>query len=106
PNPPTALFACSDQMALGAIDTARELGMTIPDDLSVVGFDDVPEAEWSTPGLTTVKQPIAEMGEAAFRILLRMRAARDAGQQTSIQREQLATQLVVRNSTAPPATRR
>jgi DNA-binding LacI/PurR family transcriptional regulator len=100
PHPPTAIFACSDQMALGVIDTARDLGMTIPEDLSVVGFDDVPEAEWSTPGLTTVRQPIAEMGEAAFRILLRMRTSMEAGHAMTIHREQLSTHLVVRNSTA------
>ncbi len=99
-NPPTAIFACSDQMALGVIDTARDLGMGIPEDLSVVGFDDVPEASWSTPGLTTVRQPIAEMGEAAFRMLLRMRTSREAGQKMPIHREQLSTHLVVRSSTA------
>jgi len=103
PDRPTAIFACSDLMALGIYDTARELGLRIPEDLSIVGFDDVPEAEWATPGLTTVAQPIAEMGAAALRMLLRVGSSDDASLGARpAPREELATGLVIRESTAPP----
>lgn len=98
---PTAMFACSDLMALGICDAARELGLRVPDDLSVVGFDDLPEAEWASPALTTVQQPIAEMGAAALRMLLRV-GSRDPSTGARTPREELATRLVVRDSTAPP----
>jgi DNA-binding LacI/PurR family transcriptional regulator len=94
-NPPSAIFACSDTMALGIYEAAREIGTTIPGALSVVGFDDLPEGEWMTPQLTTVRQPIADMGAAALRMLLRM-----PGRAGIAEREQLSTTLVVRESTA------
>lgn len=96
---PTAVFACSDTMALGVYDASAALGLRIPDDVSVVGFDDLPEAQWVSPALTTVHQPIAEMGSSALRMLLRISAdpAREAP------REELATSLVVRGSTAAVA---
>jgi DNA-binding LacI/PurR family transcriptional regulator len=95
---PTALFACTDNIAAGVYDAAESLGLRIPEDVSVVGFDDLPEVQWLRPALTTVHQPIAEMGEAAMRMLLRIMAdpPRDAP------REELATQLVVRGSTGSP----
>lgn len=96
---PTAVFACSDTIALGLYDAAATLGLRIPDDVSVVGFDDLPEAQWVTPALTTVRQPIAEMGEAALRMLLRI----SADPPPEAPREELATRLVVRASTAGPA---
>jgi DNA-binding LacI/PurR family transcriptional regulator len=99
PHRPTALFACSDLMALGVYDAAAELGLRIPDDLSVIGFDDVPEAEWASPTLTTVRQPIGEMGAAALRALL---AARSAPPTVAAPRLELPTSLMVRASTAPP----
>ncbi|NNC13849.1 substrate-binding domain-containing protein [Planctomonas sp. JC2975] len=92
---PTALFACSDEMALGTYQAARALGLGVPDDLSIVGFDDLPESAWVTPGLTTVRQPIEDMASAAMRMLLRLRAGAPAGSA----REELATELVVREST-------
>jgi LacI family transcriptional regulator len=98
PGRPTAVFACSDLMALGVYDAARDLGLRIPDDLSVVGFDDVPEAGWATPNLTTVRQPITEMGSAAMRLLLSDRGGR--ARPGSVERFELATSLVVRSSTA------
>lgn len=98
PDRSTAVFACSDIMAVGVYDAAAELGLAVPDDLSVVGFDDVPEASWVTPALTTVRQPIAEMGEVAVRMLLGSAADRGS-RSTNID---LATALVVRASTAPP----
>jgi len=98
PHRPTAVFACSDLMALGVYDAAAELGLRIPDDLSVVGFDDVPEAAWATPPLTTVRQPIGDMGAAALRSLLAARSAPTTG---TTPRLELATSLVLRASTAP-----
>jgi LacI family transcriptional regulator len=99
---PTAVFACSDTMALGVYDASAALGLRIPEDVSVVGFDDSPEAQWVSPALTTVHQPIAEMGSAALRMLLRISAEPPDG----APREELATRLVVRGSTAAPRTRR
>ncbi|WP_419707052.1 LacI family DNA-binding transcriptional regulator [Promicromonospora sp. NFX87] len=100
---PTAVFACSDTMALGVYDAAAALGLRIPEDVSVVGFDDSPEAQWVTPALTTVHQPIAEMGAAALRMLLRISAGPpDADPPGVAPREELATRLVVRGSTAAP----
>lgn len=100
---PSAIFACSDLMALGIYDAARQLGLRIPEDLSVVGFDDVPEAEWAVPALTTVQQPIAEMGSAALRMLLRVGSKGSTHGARPAPREELATGLVLRDSTAPPA---
>jgi LacI family transcriptional regulator len=99
PDRPTAIFACSDFMALGVYDAAAELGIRIPDDLSVVGFDDVPEAEWAHPQLTTVRQPIHEMGAAALRILLRLQ--KEPVGDKDAPRVELSTELVVRGSTVP-----
>lgn len=93
---PTALFACSDEMALGAYRAAAGIGLRIPDELSVVGFDDLPESAWVAPPLTTVRQPIEEMAAAAMRMLLRVRG----GATSASAREELATELVVRGSTA------
>lgn len=93
---PTAVFACSDNMALGVYDAAETLGLRLPDDLSIIGFDDLPECQWLRPALTTIRQPIAEMGEAALRMLLRI--ITDPPQ--TAPREELATTLIVRDSTA------
>lgn len=106
PERPTAMFACSDLMALGIYDAARELGLRIPRDLSVVGFDDVPEAEWASPALTTVQQPIAEMGAAALRMLLRVGSYNSSAGARAAPREELATGLVIRDSTGPPVDER
>jgi LacI family transcriptional regulator len=101
-DPPTAFFAGSDQQAFGVIQAARVRGLRVPDDVSVVGFDDLPVARWASPPLTTVVQPLAEMGRTAARMLLRM----IAGQPLGSRRVELATQRVVRESTAPPRERR
>ncbi len=98
---PTAVFACSDTMALGVYDAAAERGVRIPEDLSVVGFDDVQEATWASPPLTTVQQPISEMGAAAFRMLGRLRQAGDSDGAESAVRIELETGLVERLSTRP-----
>jgi len=100
PDPPTAVFAASDQMALGVYEAVRQRGLRIPEDVSVVGFDDLPESRWTSPPLTTVRQPLAEMGAHAARTLLHLI---DGGTVES-PRLELATSLSVRESTAPPRT--
>ncbi|TDT37527.1 LacI family transcriptional regulator [Streptomyces sp. BK208] len=99
PDRPTAVFAGNDLQALGLYEAARELGLRIPQDLSVVGFDDLPVARWVGPPLTTVRQPLMEMAEAAARLVLDL--GRDEGSSTAT-RVELATSLEVRSSTAPP----
>ena len=69
PAPPDALFCAADIMALGAIDAARHAGLTIPDDLSIVGFDDIPVAGWPAYDLTTIRQPITRMVETAVALI-------------------------------------
>jgi LacI family transcriptional regulator len=93
---PSAIFACSDDLALRVLQSAAERGLRVPDQLSLVGFDDLPEARWA--GLTTIRQPIADMGAAALRMLLRLRT-----ELRPLPREELATNLVIRNTTAPPS---
>lgn len=97
-DPPTAIVASSDQMAFGVYEAVRRRGLRVPDDVSVVGFDDLPEVRWSSPPLTTVRQPLAEMGALAARTALRLAA----GEEVEGPRVELATTLVVRESTAPP----
>ena len=99
---PTAIFACSDVMALGVYDAARDLGLDIPADLSVVGFDDVPESEWATPAITTVRQPVAEMGAEAVGLLFQARRQAAAPDPSAPARVELSTTLVPRGSSAPP----
>jgi LacI family xylobiose transport system transcriptional regulator len=96
-DPPTAIFAGSDLHALGVFEAARTKGLRVPTDLSVVGYDDLPIARWSSPALTTVHQPLKEMAEEATRLVLRMRD----GEPTST-RMDLGVDLVVRQSTAAP----
>jgi DNA-binding LacI/PurR family transcriptional regulator len=98
PDPPTAIFAGNDLQALGVYQAAREARLHIPEDLSVVGFDDLPVATWVGPPLTTVRQPLAQMAMAGARLVLRL--AR--GEHPSQTRVELATELVIRESTAPP----
>jgi LacI family transcriptional regulator len=95
---PTAVFAASDQMAMGVYEAARQRGLRVPQDLSVVGFDDLPQAGWSSPPLTTVRQPLSEMGMLAVRTVLRLMN----GEQLESPKVELATEVVVRDSTAPP----
>ncbi|MEV4534220.1 LacI family DNA-binding transcriptional regulator [Asanoa sp. NPDC049518] len=97
-EPPTAIFAGSDQQATGVYEAVRRAGRTIPGDISVVGFDDLNFAEWTAPPMTTVRQPLHEMGVAAARTLLRILN----GERLESTRMELATHLVVRGSTAQP----
>ncbi|MDI1465164.1 LacI family DNA-binding transcriptional regulator [Catellatospora sp. KI3] len=98
PDPPTAIFASNDLQALGVYQAARRLGLRIPADLSVVGFDDLPLAALVDPALTTVRQPLTEMAVAATELAL----ALGRGEQTPQIGLELATTLTVRGSTAPP----
>lgn len=97
---PTAIFAGSDLQALGVIDAARTLGLRVPRDLSIVGYDDLQLAQWSSPALTTIHQPLTAMAEEAARLVVRMSTA----PVETIARMDLATRLVVRESTAKPHT--
>ncbi len=98
PEPPTAIFASSDQMALGAYEALYERGVRVPEQMSIVGFDDLDEARWALPPLTTVRQPLAEMAGMATRMLLSL----VADEELVTPRVELATPLVVRASTGPP----
>jgi LacI family transcriptional regulator len=108
-DPPTALFAANDLSAMGILDAAARLGVRVPADLSVVGFDDVPEAAATTPPLTTVRQEIQGLGRAAVAMLLGLLGAdgaAGAGAGTGAgQHQRLPTQLVVRGTTAGPRRR-
>ncbi len=97
PERPTAIFAGSDQQAFGVYEAARQRGLRIPQDLSVVGFDDLPIAPWVSPPLTTVRQPLADMGAAAASMLGNL----IAGMPLRSTRVELSTKLVIRESTAP-----
>ena len=97
PLPPTAIFAGSDLQAMGALEAARVRGVRVPDDLSLVGFDDLPLDEWTSPPLTTVRQPLAEMASTAVRLLL----DGDPGERPEARSIELATTLVLRQTTAP-----
>jgi LacI family xylobiose transport system transcriptional regulator len=94
---PTAIFAGSDLQAIGVIAAARSLGLRVPEDLSVVGYDDIALARWFSPQLTTVHQPLRRMGEEATRLALRL----SGGERPEVLRMDLATHLVVRESTGP-----
>src|SRR5256885_2447224 len=98
PEPPTAIFAFNDNIAIGAIQAARARGLNVPEDLSVVGFDDIEGATIVTPALTTVRQPLAEMGRTGVSLLNRLLER----QRFETLHVELATRLVVRDSTGPP----
>ena len=98
---PTAIFASNDAMALGVMATAHKLGLSVPGDLSVAGFDDLPWASVVWPKLTTVRQPIMQMAAMATGIIIDLSAGNlDPAQP---QRRMLHSEIVVRASTAPPA---
>ncbi|NQX05290.1 LacI family DNA-binding transcriptional regulator [Rathayibacter sp. VKM Ac-2856] len=102
PDRPTAVFAANDVSALAIIETAAHLGLAVPRDLSVVGFDDVPEAARFDPPLTTIRQPMQTLGATAAEMLITLMAG---GTPPSLH-VQLPTQLVRRATTAPPSMRR
>lgn len=98
----TAVLAMSDAMAIGALHAARERGLSVPEDVSLVGFDNIDEAEHTHPTLTTVHQPVREKGAEAARLLLSAVGRRDTGQP---EHRRLETRLVVRGSTCQLAER-
>ena len=104
PTPPTAIFAMDDTMAIGVLGGAYDMGWAVPADLSIVGFDDMGAAAYARPALTTIRQPMAELGSKAVELLLAM-----------IEREELCEpcprlvlepELIVRDSCGPPSNRR
>lgn len=99
PNRPTAIVAANDLMAFGVIEAARSMGLDVPGDVSVAGFDDLPTATDRFPSLTTIHQPVFEMGELGTRILLE---AMEKGEVPTLQTT-LPVSLIVRESTRPPA---
>ena len=101
PQRPTALVAFNDKSAVGALQAAAERSLTVPADLSIAGFDDLDLSRATTPLLTTVRQPLQEMGRMAVSLLLRLL---DRHEVEALHIE-LATELIIRNSTAPPPTR-
>jgi DNA-binding LacI/PurR family transcriptional regulator len=94
---PTALLAMTDVLALGAIDAAQELGLAVPGDVSVVGFDDIEEARRNSPPLTTIRQGLFEQGQNAAALALALVAGK------RVEADEFPTELIVRASTAPPA---
>ena len=100
PEPPTAVFASNDATAMGVLDAARVRGLSIPEDLSVVGFDDIPLAASLNPPLTTVRQPMQEMGRIATRMLL----DRIHDPQQKLTSITLPTELVLRSTTTRSKT--
>lgn len=96
PNPPTAIFCMSDEMGFGALQTARELGVTVPDELSLIGFDNHPAAE--AFGLSTVHQPVRQMGRLAARLMTDILA----GHEPVSRHHPQGLALIVRSSTAAP----
>src|SRR5581483_3851988 len=102
PDRPTAIFGFNDNVAIGALRAAKARGLHVPDDLSVVGFDDSEQSGLVTPALTTVRQPLAEMGRMAVSLLLRLLDH----QRVEAMSIELATRLVVRDSTAAPVALR
>ncbi len=96
---PTALFAANDLSAIATMTAARGLGLTVPDDLSVIGFDNVPESAMASPPLTTIRQPLQQMGAEALRLLVDLLAGVE--RDTHVR---LHTDLVARASCSPPRT--
>lgn len=98
-SPPTAIMAADDEIAVGVLAAAREAEVRVPQDLSVIGFDDTPQAPWTTPPLTTVRQHLEEMGRMAVQTVL----AIASGQRLISRHVELATSLTIRETTAPPS---
>ncbi len=94
PHPPTAIFASNDVMAFGVMDAVHSRGLCVPDDISIIGFDDIPQATLTHPALTTVNQPLEKMGRVATQILLDLLQTPDK----KTKRMELPTELIVRDS--------
>jgi len=96
-NPPTAIFACNDDMATGAIRVANKMGINVPKDLSIAGFDDIPLSRQIYPSLTTIRQPVKAMAETAVEILMDQVCKRPATDRPRT----IAAELRIRESTGP-----
>lgn len=96
---PTAVLSSNDVMAFGAMTAFQEAGLEVPHDISLIGFDDIPEANYSRPKLTTVRQPLQEMGRTAARLLAELIEKPE----TETRSIKLPTKLIIRDSTAPPS---
>jgi LacI family transcriptional regulator len=103
-EPPTAIIASNDDTAAAAISVARKLGLRLPEELSVVGFDDAPVATMIWPQLTTIRQPVAAMARAATELIIEHSPRRN-GWPTPVPRRLLEFEFILRNSTAPPSVR-
>jgi LacI family transcriptional regulator len=99
PDPPTAIFAANDDMAFGVMEAARVRGLRIPEDLSIIGFDDIPQASIVHPPLTTVRQPLEQMGRVAVETLLHL----IDGDPDTVTQVVLPTELIIRYTCCPPA---
>jgi LacI family transcriptional regulator len=97
PQRPSAIFAANDEMAFGAIDAINSRGLKVPDDLSVIGFDDIPTSGYVFPKLTTIRQPFGAIAGRAVAELVDLIQGREA----SAARIAFPTELVIRNSTGP-----
>jgi len=97
-EPPTAIFASNDVMAMGVMDAVRDRGLRIPDDISILGFDDIPQASLIRPALTTVSQPLEQMGRVATQMLLDLLQYPEK----EADRIELPTQLILRDSCSAP----
>src|SRR6476646_1743260 len=97
PHPPSAVFCYDDMTAIGALRQVRKLGLRVPDDISLVGFDDLPIVRYTDPPLTTVHQPMPQMGRLAMETLLDILAGSNSTHNIKVPGE-----LIVRESTAPP----
>ena len=100
PKPPTAVFASNDVAAMGILDAARAHGLPVPKDISVIGFDDIPMSSMISPKLTTIRQPLTEMGKYATQLLLNQINKPDEKVASII----LPTELIIRETTAPRQT--
>jgi LacI family transcriptional regulator len=101
PDPPTAIFASNDVMAMGVMDAVRNKGLRVPDDVSVIGFDDIPQAALIRPALTTIGQPLEKMGRVATQMLLELLSQ----SQTKLGRIELPTELIIRESCQAPRSK-
>ncbi|MGC5014109.1 LacI family DNA-binding transcriptional regulator [Streptosporangium sp. DT93] len=101
PDPPTAIFGSNDGLAMGIYQAVARTGLRVPDDVSVIGFDDLTPSQWVSPPLTTVHQPLKDMGMAGASMAVSLANGESLPQNRLI----LSTELIVRGSTAPPARR-
>jgi LacI family transcriptional regulator len=98
PVPPTAIFASNDVMAMGVMDAVRNRGLRIPDDISIIGFDDIPQTSLVWPAMTTIKQPLEKMGRVATQMLLDLLKHPEK----EAERIELPTELIIRDSCSMP----